>query len=134
MISHLTLLTVLHRVWGALGLLLGCSTLLLAAGAVAIGVTTRGGEIAAGITAAAFAACAIALLAAGGANLWAGSAMQRREPNGRLAALALGVLNLFVLPFGTALGIYAFWVLLHHEIRQQFGVGAGSDRGQISPA
>ena len=133
MISHLTLLTVLHRVWGALGLLLGCSTLMLAAGAVAIGVTTRGGEVAAAITAAAFAACALALLAAGGANLWAGNAMQRREPNGRLAALGLGVLNLFVLPFGTALGIYAFWVLLHNETRRAFGDGGvrpGSDRGQ----
>jgi hypothetical protein len=127
--SHLRLLTVLHRVWGALGLLLGCSTLMLAAGAVAIGVTTAGGEIAAGITAAAFAACAMALLAAGGANLWAGSAMQRREPNGRLAALALGVLNLFVLPFGTALGIYAFWVLLHNETRRAFGIGPGPDAG-----
>lgn len=120
MISHLTLLTVLQQAWGALGLLLGCSTLMLAAGAVAIGVTTRGGEVAAAITAAAFAACALALLAAGGANLWAGHAMQRREPNGRLAALGLGVLNLFVLPFGTALGIYAFWVLLHNDTRTMF--------------
>lgn len=121
MIPHLTLLTVLHRVWGALGLLLGVSTFMLAAGAVAIGVTTGGGEIAAGITAAAFAACAVALLAVGAANVWAGQAMQRRQPNGRVAALALGVLNLFVLPFGTALAIYAFWVLLHNEARAAFG-------------
>ena len=28
--------------------------------------------------------------------------------------------NLFVLPFGTALGIYAFWVLLHDESRRMF--------------
>ena len=35
----------------------------------------------------------------------------------------LGALNLFVLPFGTALGIYAFWVLLHNETRGVF-VGA----------
>lgn len=120
MIPHLTLLTVLQRVWGALGLLLGFSTFMLAAGAIAIGITTGGGEIAAGITATAFAACAIALLAAGAANLWAGTAMQRRQPNGRLATLALAVVNLFVLPFGTALGIYAFWVLLHNETRAAF--------------
>lgn len=121
MIPHLTLLTVLHRIWGVLGVLLGLSTLMLAAGALAIGITTAGGEIAAGITAAAFAACAVALLAVGGAHLWAGKAMERRQSNGRLAALALGVLNLFVLPFGTALGIYAFWVLLHNETRVAFG-------------
>jgi len=119
-IPHLTLLAVLQRVWGALGLLLAASTFMLAAGAVAIGVTTGGGEMAAGMTAAAFGACALALLAAGGANYWAGRAMHRRQPNGRLAALALGVPNLFVLPFGTALAIYAFWVLLHNETREAF--------------
>jgi hypothetical protein len=119
-IQHLTLLTVLHRVWGAIGLLLGFSTLMLAAGAVAVGVTKNGGEVAAGITAAVFAACAIALVAAGAANFWAGNAMQRRKPNGRVAALTLAVLNLFLLPFGTALAIYAFWVLLHNETRAAF--------------
>jgi hypothetical protein len=34
--------------------------------------------------------------------------------------LWLGALNLFVLPFGTALGIYAFWVLLHTQTRGAF--------------
>ena len=38
----------------------------------------------------------------------------------RLAALGLAVPNLFVLPFGTALGIYALWVLLHDEARKMF--------------
>jgi hypothetical protein len=127
-IPHLTLLTVLHRVWGALGLLLGFSTFMLATGAVAIGVTKGGGEIAAGITAVAFAACAIALVAAGAANLWAGNAMQRRQPNGRIVALALGFLNLFVLPFGTALAIYGFWVLLHNETRTSFQLPASSSQ------
>lgn len=120
MIPHLTLLAVLHRLWGAVGLLLGGSTLMLAAGAVAVGLTTAGVAVAAGITAAAFAACAVALGAAGVAHLWAATAMERRQPNGRMAALVLGVVNLFVLPFGTALGIYAFWVLLHHETRGAF--------------
>ena len=39
---------------------------------------------------------------------------------GRTATLGLAVPNLFVLPFGTALGIYAFWVLLHNETRTFF--------------
>ena len=120
MIPHLTLVAVLHRVWGALGVLLGLSVLMLAGGAVAIGLTRGGGEIAAGITATLFAGCAIALFAVGAANLWASRAMDRREPNGRVAALALAVLNLFVLPFGTALGIYTYWVLLHNEARGAF--------------
>ena len=110
----------LQLVWGAVGVLLGASTLMLAAGAAAIGWTTDGDEIAAGITAVAFLLCALLLLAAGAANGWAGNALKRRQPNGRLATLVLAVPNLFVLPFGTALGIYAFWVLLHHEARAVF--------------
>ena len=120
MLSHLHLLWVLQLVWGAVGVLLGASTLMLAAGAAAIGWTRPGDEVAAGITAAAFLICAILLLAAGGANAWAGHALKRRRPDGRLVTLILAVPNLFILPFGTALGIYAFWVLLHNETRARF--------------
>ena len=128
--SHLHLLSVLQRVWGALGVLLGVSTLMLAFGAAAIGWTTSGDELAAGITAAAFLVCAVLLLAAGGANAWAGQALKRRQPNGRMVTLALAVPNLFVLPFGTALGVYAFWVLLHNESRLQFEAGVASASGR----
>lgn len=120
MASHLHLLWVLQRVWGAIGVMLGVSTLLLAAGAAAIGWTTDGDEIAAGVTAIAFLVCAVLLLAAGAANAWAGNALKRHQPSGRLVTLALAVPNLFILPFGTALGIYAFWVLLHNETRAWF--------------
>ena len=86
----------------------------------AIGWTTTGDELAAGITAAAFVACAVLLLVAGIANAWAGRALQRRQPTGRIVTLVLAVVNLFVLPFGTALAIYAFWVLLHNDARALF--------------
>jgi predicted lysophospholipase L1 biosynthesis ABC-type transport system permease subunit len=118
--AHLHLLGILQLVWGAIGLLLGVSMLLLAMGAIAIGVTSGADRMAAGITAGAFAIFAIVLLAGGGANLWAGRALRRNRPHGRLAVLWLGALNLFVLPFGTALGIYAFWVLLHARSRTVF--------------
>ena len=55
----------------------------------------------------------------------AGSLRLRRQPAGRLVTLALAVPNLFILPFGTALGIYAFWVLLHNEARAQFEPARG---------
>ena len=126
MSSHLHLLSVLQVLWGGIGVLLGVSILMLAAGAAAIGWTTAGDEIAAAITAIAFLVCAVLLLAAGGVNAWAGRALRRREPKGRLMTLALAVPNLFVLPFGTALGIYAFWVLLHQEMRSAFEGGRGA--------
>ena len=93
---------------------------MLAVGAAAIGWTTDGDEVTAAITAAAFFICAVLLLAAGIANTWAGRALKRLQPGGRMATLGLAVPNLFILPFGTALGIYAFWVLLHHETRAKF--------------
>ena len=117
---HLHLLWVLQTVWGGIGVLLGVSTLLLAAGAVAIGWTTDNDALAAGITATAFLLCALLFLAAGAANAWAGRGLKQRNPNGRLATLALAMPNLFILPFGTALGVYAFWVLLHNETRSMF--------------
>lgn len=118
--AHLHLLGILQLVWGAIGLLLGISMLLLAIGAIAIGLTSGGDRIAAAVTAGAFVVFSAVLLAGGGANAWAGRELRRNRPRGRLAVLWLGALNLFVLPFGTALGIYAFWVLLHTQTRAAF--------------
>jgi hypothetical protein len=118
--AHLHLLGILQLVWGAIGLLLGVSMLLLAIGAVAIGLTSSDDRMAAGVTAGAFVLFAIGLLAGGGVNAWAGAALRRLQPHGRTAVLGLGALNLFVLPFGTALSIYGYWVLLHNETRRVF--------------
>lgn len=117
---HLHLLEILQLVWGGLALLLGAVVLLLAIGAVAIGIGAPGERMAAGLTAAGFVVFAVALLAGGAANAWAGRALRRRQPAGRTLTLWLAVLNLFVLPFGTALAIYAFWVLLHNDNRALF--------------
>jgi hypothetical protein len=121
---HLRLLGVLQLTWGAIGLLLGVSTLLLAIGALAIGLMQSGDSVASGVTAMTFGIFAAALLLGGAANAWAGRALRRQEPAGRSAVLWLAVPNLFVLPFGTALGVYALWVLLHNESRAVFVVPA----------
>jgi hypothetical protein len=118
--SHLRLLGVLQLAWGAIGLLLGGSTLLLALGALAIGLMDSGDQVGAGVTSFIFGIFAAALLAGGAANAWAGRALRRQEAAGRSAVLWLSVVNLFLLPFGTALGIYAWWVLLHAESRSLF--------------
>jgi hypothetical protein len=122
---HLTLLGILQLVWGSIGLLLGVSTLMLAIGAVAIGLSSGNGGPSAAATAIVFAAFSLALLLGGVANAWAGAAIRRRQPAGRLVTLGLAVPNLFVLPFGTALGVYALWVLLHEDTRRTFLEGAG---------
>ena len=118
--SHLRLLGVLQLTWGAIGLILGAATLQLSIGALAIGMLGTSDRVGAGVTALTFGIFAAAFLAGGAANAWAGRSLRRQEPAGRSAVLWLAVPNLFLLPFGTALGIYAWWVLLHHEARAVF--------------
>ena len=123
---HARLLGILAGLWGALALLVGVSMLLLSAGALAILVGPEGQAVgfAAGLTAAAFASIAVFTLLWGVAHLWAASLLRRRQPSGRVLMLGLAVVNLFVLPFGTALGGYAMWVLLTNEGRRLFVAGA----------
>ena len=45
---------------------------------------------------------------------------RRLHPRARLLALGLAVVNMVLLPFGTALGAYACWVLLKDEGRRLF--------------
>jgi|SRR5688572_30226897 hypothetical protein len=123
MTSHVKLLGLLQLAWGAMGLLLGISLLLLAIGAAAIARTTEGDPLTAGFTAILFAVFATALALGGWANAWVGRAVGQHRSPGRTGALLLAVPNLFVLPFGTALGIYTFWVLLHNDARALFDPG-----------
>ena len=118
--SHVNLLGILQLTWGGMGLLLGVSLLLLAAGAAAIARTTPGDPLTAGLTALLFVVFATALALGGCANAWVGRALRQHRSPGRTGALMLAVLNLFVLPFGTALAIYTFWVLLHNDARALF--------------
>lgn len=123
MTAHVKLLGLLQLAWGGMALLLGISLLLLAIGAAAIARTTAGDPLTAGFTAILFVVFATALALAGWANAWVGRAVGQHRSPGRTGALLLAVPNLFVLPFGTALGIYTFWVLLHNDARALFVAG-----------
>jgi hypothetical protein len=119
---HARLLGVLAALWGGLTILVGVSMLLLSAGALAILVGPDGDALgfAAGFTAAAFASIGVFALLWGVTHVWVASLLRRRLPAGRVLMLGLGVVNLLVLPFGTAFGAYALWVLLTNEGRQLF--------------
>ena len=124
--SHVNLLGILQLTWGGMGLLLGASLLLLAAGAAAIARTTPGDPLTAGVTALLFVVFATAVALGGWANAWVGRALRQHRSPGRTGALLLAVMNLFVLPFGTALAIYTFWVLLHNDARALFEHGTAA--------
>ena len=118
----MTLLGILAGLWGGLALVVGASMLLLALGASTEYVAPAGNgvEFAAAVTAAAFAIIGAIALAWGGVHVYAAALLERRRPSGRVLGLALAVVNLLVLPFGTALGVYAMWVLLTDEGRRLF--------------
>ena len=112
--SQLEFLGVLFIAWGLLTALVGVSTLALGIGAFAIisSSTRPGGHVAAGLAAAIFTTLAVIAIVWGGAHVVAGVPLRRRRPWARLMALTLGSVDLLLLPYGTALGIYALWVLL----------------------
>ena len=120
--KHVDILGLLFIVWGGLFLLAGAIGLALMLGAVALLQYAGAGDVsrlAAGLTAAMFGTLAIIAVAWGGVHASAGTALRRRQPWGRTVALVFGVLDLALLPFGTALGIYALWVLLNDEARAE---------------
>lgn len=135
---HVNLLALFHLVWGGLSLAAGAATLALALGALAIVMsaerTALGPNVGASFTAGVFFVFAAAAVAWGGVHIWIGRALGRRLAWARLLGLGVAVLNLFFLPLGTALAVYAFWVLLTDETRRMFepeaprpGHGAASE-------
>ena len=114
---HVALLGILQLVWGAIALLLGGSTLMLAVGAVAIGLTSRTEGFSAAATAAVFGVFAVALLLGGLANAWAGAALRRQEPSGRMVTLGLAAptVELFI---ACALVVGGAWIATRRKVDQ----------------
>ena len=122
---HVTLLGDLEALWGGLAMIVGLSMALIAIGALVQvqDSTPANVELAAGLTAVMFAVLGAFAIAWGMAHLWTAALIRRRRPLGRVLALALAVINLIVLPFGTALGVYALWVMLKNDGRRVFFEG-----------
>jgi hypothetical protein len=118
---HLDVLGRLHVILGALAVLAGASLLVIALGTrlALVELDDAGAAGEAGVWILFW--CG-AIFAGGGVALaLTGRALVRRRPAGRKWALALAVPDLLAVPFGTALSIYTFWVLLNDEARREFG-------------
>ncbi len=122
--SHVDFVGVLFIVWGLLTTLVGVSTLALGVSAVALIPSASrgggGGGFAAGVTAAVFTTLAIIAMLWGTAHVVVGVPLRRHRPWARLMALMLGSVDLLLLPYGTALGVYALYVLLNEKGKQLF--------------
>jgi hypothetical protein len=114
--THVDLLGVLFIIWGLLTTLIGVSTLALGVAAAALVASRSGGsQVAAGVTAAAFTTLAVMAIIWGVIHVVVGVPLRRRQAWARLVALMLGSVDLVLLPYGTALGVYAMWVLLNEK-------------------
>ena len=124
MSTHVDLVGVLFVIWGLLTALVGLSTLALGIAAASLitsaGRGGGGGQFAAGLTAAAFTSLAIIAMVWGGAHVSVGLSVRRRKAWARLLALMFGSIDLLLLPYGTALGVYALWVLLNEDGKKLF--------------
>jgi hypothetical protein len=76
--------------------------------------------VAAGLTAAAFVTLGVIAILWGAAHVVIGVPIRRRTHWARLVALMAGAIDLALLPYGTALGCYALWVLLHEDGKKLF--------------
>jgi hypothetical protein len=121
---HVDFLSTLYLAWGALFAMVALAGFALAGGAAAIaasaGPVRVASEMAARLTAFTFVLLSLIALVWSGLHLWIGRALRSHKPSARLLALGLAVGNLILLPFGSALGFYACWVLLDDEGRRIF--------------
>jgi hypothetical protein len=119
---HVSLLGILASLWGTLAAIVGVSLLLLSAGAFAelLAPLEASVSFAAGLAAVGFALFGVFALVFGAAHIWAAALLRGHNPVGRILMLALAIGNLLVIPFGTALGVYALWVLLTNDAHRLF--------------
>jgi hypothetical protein len=112
--KHIQIVAALHIALGALSLLAAIVVFVVFAMAGGI-VVSQGERQAAGILSIiAVAVCSfLAVLALPG--IIGGWALFTGRSWGRPVVLVLGFLHLINIPFGTALGIYTIWALLHDE-------------------
>lgn len=122
---HVDLVGVLFLLWGGMILLLSLSLLSIGFAATAIGASggahASSGPLAAGLVAAGFFTLSAAGFLFGGVHLWLGSRVRACREWARAFAIVLAIVDLLLVPFGTALGMYTLWALLARRTRELFG-------------
>lgn len=116
---HIALLGRLYVVAAWLSMLVSLALVSLGAGAFGLG-GSHGPDVAAGLAAAVFFGLALVFAVWAAVLAMVGWALRAYRPWARYTALVLAVVNLFVIPFGTALALYTTWVLLQAQGKRAF--------------
>jgi hypothetical protein len=117
--QHVRLLAILNIVWGGLGVLIALFVLVFFGGLAGL-VSTHAepdSEVGAAVLGliGGVAFLVVAILSA--PSLVAGIGLLNFRSWAQPLTIIVSVLNLFSLPFGTALGIYGLWVLFSDEAK-----------------
>lgn len=123
MAQHVKILGILHIVFGAMGVLGAVTVLLIFGGisaVVGVGAHSTDSLAAVPIIGAIGGFIFILVLALSLPGLIAGIGLLQLRPWARMLTLILSAFDLLSVPFGTALGIYGFWVLLNREAELMF--------------
>jgi hypothetical protein len=118
---HLDLLALLYVVSAFVAALAGVAILPLGVASALLLVSGEAPDLAARLTTALFFVLTALLLAFAALAAATARGLRRLQPSARTAGLVLAIVNLFIPPFGTALGAYACWVLLQQRAREVFG-------------
>jgi hypothetical protein len=132
--EHIKLLGILNIIWSSISIVIGLIVLLVfggLAGVLGIAGVGSGDNSSNGLLVAPFLAliglfvvallCIISLPA-----LIGGIGLLKFRPWSRVFMIVISVLHLISFPFGTALGVYGLWVLLHEDARREFEPQLGS--------
>lgn len=118
--THVTVLGWLQVVLGILDLLMALAVFGLIAGAGLL--AGLAGDVSVPIiTGAVGTVVGFLVVLTGVPNLLAGFGLLAHKNWARILALILAVFNLLKFPWGTALAVYTFWVLLNEETKPLFG-------------
>ena len=121
---HVDFLSTLYIAWGAIFALVAIAGFALAGGAFAIAQSTGsvrfGSEMAARLTGVTISIISVIALVWAILHMVVGRQLKKYRPSARLMTLGLAIGNLILLPFGTALGVYALWALLKDDGRRLF--------------
>ena len=123
MAQHVKIIGILHIVFSSLLILAGVICLLVMGGiAGVVGTTSHSSDdlaavpLLGGIGGLIF----VLFLILGLPGVIGGIGLIQFKPWARIVVIVLSVLDLFNIPFGTALGIYGLWVLLNAQTEQLF--------------
>jgi hypothetical protein len=119
--KHITLVAALNIGFGIMGLLVACLAFVVIAGAGAI----SGDPQAMAITSVVAATIAVFFITLSVPEIVGGIGLLKHRCWARILVLIIAVLELFLIPFGTIVGIYTIWVLLNDETAKLFLKASG---------